>query len=193
MLSLRWVTRDHGTGRYVVSSQYIHNVINCTGYRNCGLYLLWNPSCSTSGHLINVRYRLLQASHRLYFCSDYCQQERVGVWFLKVHHTLDYQRRLYPADNDKHGFDSALLFQWNYLLVLREDFQKVDEEFESTCYVKKFLLQICGEVSAWKSINSNNKSKSPTLLLASKINVFYNGELVGEHETTHIWPVRNRV
>jgi len=48
---------------------------------------------------------------------------------------VDYQERLYPSDYDQHELDPLLLLDWYHFLVLRKDFQKVDEKFKGAQYV----------------------------------------------------------
>jgi hypothetical protein len=94
--------------------------------------LRWNSSRSLTLYFIDLLDRLLQTGGRINFRRHHREQERMGVRILEVHHSMDHQERIHSPDYDEHEFDSLLLSDWDYFLVLWKDVQEVDEGLEGT-------------------------------------------------------------
>lgn len=62
-------------------------------------------------------------SFRLY----HSQQERLGVRFFSIHHTMDRESRLSSADPHEHGSHYALVLVWYPVLLQGQDVQEMDE------------------------------------------------------------------
>jgi hypothetical protein len=56
----------------------------------------------------------------------------MGLWILQIYHALDHQERLYPTYHDEHELDYLMVLDCHYFLVLRQDVQEVDEEFQGS-------------------------------------------------------------
>jgi hypothetical protein len=96
------------------------------GHRHNRIYLRRNPSRSSTFHLFNLLYRLLQTRCWLYFRRHYSQQKRLGLRIFEVHYSMDHQERIHSSHYDEHELDYPLVFDGYYFLVLRKDFQEVD-------------------------------------------------------------------
>ncbi len=74
----------------------------------------------TTSYRFHIRSRLLQASSRFHFREHHRQQERMGLWLLKIHHTMGNQKWLCAANHDQYVSDGDMVSLRDNLLVLRK-------------------------------------------------------------------------
>jgi hypothetical protein len=110
-----------------------------TGYRYNRLYLRGHTSRGPAIYLLHILHRFLQTCRRIYLCRYYCQQECLGIRFLKIHYAMGYQEWLYPTHHDEHELDSSVVSHWDRFLVFWKDVQEVDTALESSQYVRGTL------------------------------------------------------
>ena len=106
-----------------------------TGYCHHRLHRRWYPSCISTLPLFNLRSRLLQACGRGHLRRYHGEQEPLGLWLFQIHHTLDREERIHPSHHDKYGPDRTLVLMRSHFLVLRQDFQEVDQKFKGPFHV----------------------------------------------------------
>lgn len=133
-------------GNVVVACGYNYHwnwaVIVCIGYACAGIQVAALPAISSTyavdsykpvaGSLF-VSITVNKVCHGTGFSSEILFHvltfdiERLGLWFLEIHHALDRRIRIHSSNHDEHGFDYFVVSVRNIVLLQGKDVPQVDQ------------------------------------------------------------------